>query len=173
MFPYDYSSSIDSASILKYRLAVNSIVCGAYYFYFYAGLYINGWGKRKFFPGSYPTRGNMVHNVYYWFLGVLQWTLYEVAMQKLWGSGMMPGPPTYEEVFSSNRLLALNVATILAIPIWRDIHFYSAHRFLHIRPLYRLVHSLHHRNTDPEPFSGMTMHPVEVKALLRDLEVQS
>jgi hypothetical protein len=25
----------------------------------------------------------------------------------------------------------------------------------------KYVHSLHHRNMDPEPFSGMTMHPVE------------
>jgi sterol desaturase/sphingolipid hydroxylase (fatty acid hydroxylase superfamily) len=25
----------------------------------------------------------------------------------------------------------------------------------------RYVHKLHHRNADPEPFSGITMHPVE------------
>ena len=30
-----------------------------------------------------------------------------------------------------------------------------------IRAVYKYVHSLHHRNADPEPFSGMTMHPVE------------
>jgi sterol desaturase/sphingolipid hydroxylase (fatty acid hydroxylase superfamily) len=27
--------------------------------------------------------------------------------------------------------------------------------------LYKYVHSLHHRNTDIEPFSGLCMHPVE------------
>ena len=59
------------------------------------------------------------------------------------------------------RKMLLNALVLLAIPIWRDVHFYSAHRFIHIRAIYRLVHSLHHRNTDPEPFSGMTMHPVE------------
>eukprot|EP00656_Telonema_subtile_P037843 TRINITY_DN4224_c0_g1_i1.p1 TRINITY_DN4224_c0_g1~~TRINITY_DN4224_c0_g1_i1.p1 ORF type:complete len:272 (-),score=57.87 TRINITY_DN4224_c0_g1_i1:64-879(-) len=47
------------------------------------------------------------------------------------------------------------------IPLWRDLHFYIAHRFIHIRCIYKYVHSLHHRNADPEPFSGMTMHPVE------------
>ena len=30
-----------------------------------------------------------------------------------------------------------------------------------IRPLYKFVHALHHRDTDPEPFSGMCMHPIE------------
>ena len=27
--------------------------------------------------------------------------------------------------------------------------------------LYRYVHALHHRNTDIEPFAGLSMHPVE------------
>jgi len=31
----------------------------------------------------------------------------------------------------------------------------------HIRPLYKYVHSLHHKNTDPEPWSGLCMHPIE------------
>jgi hypothetical protein len=57
--------------------------------------------------------------------------------------------------------MAIHVFWILLIPLWRDLHFYFAHRFLHIRAVYKYVHSLHHRNTDPEPFSGMTMHPVE------------
>lgn len=26
---------------------------------------------------------------------------------------------------------------------------------------YRFVHSLHHRNTDIEPFAGLCMHPIE------------
>jgi len=35
------------------------------------------------------------------------------------------------------------------------------HRLLHFKPLYQQVHSLHHRNTDVEPFSGLCMHPIE------------
>ena len=50
---------------------------------------------------------------------------------------------------------------VLLVPLWRDLHSYIAHRFVHIRAVYRFVHSLHHRNADPEPFSGLTMHPVE------------
>lgn len=153
-FPYGEVS-------FAYRLVVNTLLCGTYYFFFYAGLYLAGMSKRKFSPGSYPTTWNMIHNVYYWFLGVLQWTCYEYAMQKLWASDILSTPPTYGEILSDKHLMWLNCGTLLLIPIWRDFHFYSAHRFLHVRPLYRLVHSLHHRNTDPEPFSGLAMHPVE------------
>lgn len=41
------------------------------------------------------------------------------------------------------------------------MQFYFAHRLLHFKPIYYLVHSLHHRNTDIEPFAGLSMHPVE------------
>lgn len=27
--------------------------------------------------------------------------------------------------------------------------------------MYKYIHSLHHRNTDIEPFSGLCMHPLE------------
>ena len=43
------------------------------------------------------------------------------------------------------------------VPTWQ----YFAHRLLHVRPLYKFVHSLHHRNTDIEPFAGLCMHPIE------------
>ena len=31
----------------------------------------------------------------------------------------------------------------------------------HLRFMYKYVHSVHHRNTDIEPFAGLSMHPVE------------
>ena len=47
------------------------------------------------------------------------------------------------------------------IPLWREVHFYAIHRLIHWPPLYQAVHSLHHRNTNPGPWSGLSMHPVE------------
>lgn len=134
-FPYSYSEG--TWNTMGYRLLVNCALAFAYYFFFYFGLYIANWGKRKFYPGNYPTIGNMAHNMCYWFLGVLQWTAYEIGMQKIWASNLFPTPPTMAEIRASPELIALNVGVLLLIPIWRDIHFYSAHRFLHIRPLYR------------------------------------
>ena len=44
---------------------------------------------------------------------------------------------------------------------YADFHFYFIHRWLHLPGLYKYVHSLHHRNTDIEPFAGLCMHPIE------------
>ena len=50
---------------------------------------------------------------------------------------------------------------MLLIPLFREIHFYLVHRLIHWPPLYRAVHSLHHKNANPGPWSGLAMHPVE------------
>ena len=34
-------------------------------------------------------------------------------------------------------------------------------RFIHIKAMYKYIHAVHHRNTDIEPFAGLSMHPVE------------
>ena len=53
------------------------------------------------------------------------------------------------------------VALILLIPVIAEAHFYAVHRLIHWPPLYRTVHKLHHRNINPGPWSGLSMHPVE------------
>lgn len=53
------------------------------------------------------------------------------------------------------------VVIFLLIPIWRELHFYTVHRLIHVPQLYKLVHALHHRNTNPSPWSGLSMHPLE------------
>jgi len=46
-------------------------------------------------------------------------------------------------------------------PLWISFHFYWVHRLLHWPPIYRIAHSLHHRNTNVGPWSGLSMHPIE------------
>jgi sterol desaturase/sphingolipid hydroxylase (fatty acid hydroxylase superfamily) len=162
VFPYDMESAAKGFAFhwVAKRVAVIFAVASVYYGFFWWALYIQGLAERKYKPGCYPTMGNMVHNLWYWSLGVLQWSLSDVAMTRLWASGAVPYVSD-AEVFSSPTQFLILVATVLAIPLWRDTHFYFVHRFSHIRAVYKYVHSLHHRNTDPEPFSGLTMHPVE------------
>ena len=57
--------------------------------------------------------------------------------------------------------MTLFVIAAFWVPLYREFHFYFAHRFIHIKAVYKYVHALHHRNTDIEPFAGLSMHPVE------------
>jgi sterol desaturase/sphingolipid hydroxylase (fatty acid hydroxylase superfamily) len=53
------------------------------------------------------------------------------------------------------------VFLLVLTPVVHSVHFYFAHRLLHVRFLYRKVHVLHHHNVEVGPWSGLAMHPVE------------
>ena len=53
------------------------------------------------------------------------------------------------------------VGLLLLVPLFREVHFYLTHRLLHIPVLYKYFHHIHHRNTNPGPWSGLSMHPFE------------
>jgi sterol desaturase/sphingolipid hydroxylase (fatty acid hydroxylase superfamily) len=50
---------------------------------------------------------------------------------------------------------------MLVLVFFHAVHFYVFHRLLHVKPLYRTVHYLHHQSINPGPWSGLAMHPVE------------
>lgn len=86
--------------------------------------------------------------------GVTIWTAYEVVTLWAYAHGYIP----YLDVAAHPVYTAV---LMLLIPPFRNLHFYLVHRALHWPPLYKWVHSLHHNNTNPSPFSGLAMHPVE------------
>jgi sterol desaturase/sphingolipid hydroxylase (fatty acid hydroxylase superfamily) len=67
----------------------------------------------------------------------------------------------YAPVVSWRAHPAYCVLLMMLIPLFHEIHFYSTHRMIHWPPLYRAVHSVHHHNVNPGPWSGLAMHPVE------------
>uniref|UniRef100_A0A6B2LCL5 Fatty acid hydroxylase domain-containing protein n=1 Tax=Arcella intermedia TaxID=1963864 RepID=A0A6B2LCL5_9EUKA len=102
----------------------------------------------------------MLHNIYYAILGCFQWTVWEIVFLYGFVNGRLPVVMD-SQLFSSWYNIAGLIFWILFLPIWRDVQFYFVHRFIHVRPYYKFVHSLHHRNVYPEPFSGIAMHPIE------------
>jgi sterol desaturase/sphingolipid hydroxylase (fatty acid hydroxylase superfamily) len=106
--------------------------------------------SNRFLFGS-QTRENV-----FWTLtsGVSVWTAYEVLTLWLGANGRLPFSPwaTHPVWFA---------VVLVLTPLWRELHFYAVHRLIHARALYERVHALHHRNTNPGPWSGLSMHPVE------------
>ena len=106
--------------------------------------------------GKYSFRNQVWDNVF-WSLasGTTIWSIYEVLY--FWGvaNGVIPTL----SLISDHPILF--VAWLLALPILTSSHFYFIHRLLHWPVLYRRVHSVHHRNIQVGPWSGMSMHPVE------------
>eukprot|EP00811_Abedinium_folium_P033732 NODE_6674_length_1649_cov_9.680026.p1 GENE.NODE_6674_length_1649_cov_9.680026~~NODE_6674_length_1649_cov_9.680026.p1 ORF type:complete len:457 (-),score=129.84 NODE_6674_length_1649_cov_9.680026:206-1576(-) len=159
--PYDIAAFRDGYPLksVLLRLAVNFAYAFAYYAFFFVTLYQCGLAQRKY-SQKFPTPANMAHDLYYWFLGVMCVTVLECIMLRLWATGAVPYV-TNEALLGSAAYIAVNVVWALIVPILRDMHFYAAHRLIHVRCIFQYVHKLHHRDSDPEPFSGMCMHPVE------------
>jgi Delta7-sterol 5-desaturase len=53
------------------------------------------------------------------------------------------------------------VATIPIMILIHDAYFYWSHRFLHWRPVFRVVHAVHHRSNNPSPWAALSFHPLE------------
>jgi len=135
-------------------------IAGGLHYFFYIR---KEQGKRLKFDHRDLARGNklwnfsnQVHDNVFWSLGsgVLQLTMYQVVIMWLMANEYVP---TIN--LTSNPILF--VAGLVLLPIWSAFHFYWMHRLLHLPFIYKHVHSLHHRNVNIGPWSGLSMHPVE------------
>jgi len=128
--------------------------------YWHVTLYGLGWAERPFIASRAYKIDKVAHNLFWSVSGVAIWVAFENVFAFLWASGRL-AYMSDGEAFGSRLGTAKFVAALALTPIWRDFHFYFAHRLLHFNALYAQVHSLHHRNTDIEPFAGLCMHPIE------------
>ena len=142
------------------NLALMILVAGGLHLYFYTftkqGQKLRYDKRPLMVNGKQFTLGGQIRDNMFWTLtsGVGFWTAYEVLM--FWAMANGYAPVLY---WSDSPFWF--VALFLLIPVWESFYFYWIHRFLHVPLLYRHVHSLHHRNINVGPWSGMSMHPVE------------
>ena len=120
-------------------------------------------GERFKYNAKWPssksdrfTFGSQTRENVFWSLasGLPIWTAWEVVTLWLFASGKIAWIDIGDHPIWF-------VALMLLVPLFRELHFYAVHRLIHWPPLYKAVHSLHHRNTNPGPWSGLSMHPVE------------
>lgn len=177
LFPYDLAGAAGAAAansadaslseagsaiqfLLPSRLAVNLAITLAYVGFWHCATHgAWGWSKRSYAKRVY-NRSKLLHNVFYTCLGVAQWSFWECAFLACYATGRLPYLPDAEAVGTWPGRLHVAAACLL-VPAVRDFHFYFAHRFVHVKFLYKYVHALHHRCADTEPFSGLAMSPTE------------
>lgn len=131
-----------------------------YFSFWHVSLYYTQMANRPFIENREYSLDKMTHNIFWTTSGIAIWTVFENVFAYLWATGRLSYISDINSMTTPWGLGAFFLA-LMGVPVWRSIHFYFAHRFLHYTPLYKQVHSLHHRNTDIEPFSGLCMHPVE------------
>lgn len=147
------------------------VVAGGLHLWFYG---IDGQGNRqKYDPRPMTNRKNALFkfgtqlrdNMFYNLASAVPIiTAYEVVFRWLYANN------TLETLhFSDHPIWFVVLFPLLCL--WQSLHFYCIHRLIHWPPLYRHVHSVHHRNVNPGPWSGNSMHPVEIAAYFSALLV--
>lgn len=53
------------------------------------------------------------------------------------------------------------ILSFLMMILIQDTYFYWIHRLMHHPKLYRLVHLVHHKSTNPSPWTSYSFHPLE------------
>lgn len=100
-------------------------------------------------------RNQLLDNVFWTIASAVPiWTAYEVVTFWAQANGKIP----YVS-WSAHPVYCLLLMCF--IPLFHEVHFYVVHRLIHWQPLYRHIHSLHHKNVNPGPWSGLSMHPIE------------
>ena len=149
-----------AAMVYLRNLLTMILVAGGLHYYFYKKQaqetdlkYVTPFLHRK--SDRFLFNNQLYDNMFYTLVsGVAIWSAYEVLMFWAMGSG-------YVNVIAFDDMPIWSILALPAISLWISFHFYVNHRILHIKPLYDAFHSLHHRNVNVGPFSGISMHPVE------------
>jgi sterol desaturase/sphingolipid hydroxylase (fatty acid hydroxylase superfamily) len=148
------------AAIFGRNLALLVLIVGAWHLRLYVQ---KAQGMEYKYSGRWLAKGSsaflfkdqLLDNIFWTLISAVPiWTAYEVATLWAQANGLIP-------VITWSAHPIYCVLLMCFIPLFREVHFYLVHRLLHVRPLYRWVHNLHHANVNPGPWSGLAMHPVE------------
>jgi len=161
--------SLDTAKVLAIswifqiwaiNMSLMIVIAGGLHWYFYIK---RAQGKRLKFDHRDQTKNNrlwkfadQVQDNMFWSLtsGVAQLTAFQALIMWAMANGYAP-------TISATSSPVWFVLCLLLLPIWSAFHFYWVHRLLHVPFLYKHVHSLHHKNVNIGPWSGLSMHPIE------------
>lgn len=162
-YPYDLNMQVltpISYNFIVQRFPMWFTTVFGYTAFWHVCLYFFNLSSRPFIENRPYNINKVVHNIFWNTSGIFIWTIFENIFCYLWSTNRLF---YIHDVISFGSVYGFIkfIIVLMGIPLWRSFHFYFAHRLLHFSPLYQQVHSLHHRNTDTEPFSGLCMHPIE------------
>ena len=112
--------------------------------------------KLKFNP-KYPSSSQQIREFKRTLISFIIGSTFEVILLETLSFSPPSSSPSQSPLYSTLSPLFLSIFLIF----WSDLHFYLTHRLLHINWLYNKVHIVHHESFNPEPWAGLSFHPIE------------
>ena len=124
-FPYDLSPSGSAAAapislaFFQQRFPLWLALTHGYTAFWHVTLYWLRWSDRPLIPSRIFSLGKVLHNVMHSTFGIAQWVVFENVFAFLWATGRLAYLSDADAASSSSGL-AIFVAGLIAIPLWRD-----------------------------------------------------
>ncbi len=132
------------------------------YFITASAAYLVFWGLLKnklthrIIQKKFPTSRKMWHEFKY--------SLSTVFIFALIGTGIVTAQQTgYTQIYTdiSEYGVLYMLGSFVLMVLIHDTYFYFAHRLMHHPKIFRHVHLVHHRSTNPSPWAAYSFHPIE------------
>ena len=106
-----------------------------------------------------PQRKHIVHEV--------KWSMMTRVMFGLISFGVVfaanSGDNNYTQLYLDigDYGWAYFIGSIIVLILLHDTYFYWMHRLIHHKKIYKYVHRVHHKSTNPTPLASFSFHPLE------------
>lgn len=123
-------------------------------------LFLYVWKKKKYWSAKiqqrYPGNKQILYEIKYSFFTILIFGL--VIFQVMWASKARLTLIYYPIDKYGYTYYFFSMLLMILV---HDAYFFWTHRFLHWKPLFKMVHKVHHYSINPTPFSSYCFHPLE------------
>ncbi len=130
------------------------IIAGLAFFIFYV-LYKQKWGSKKI-QLRFPKQKDYVREILFSTITIFIFATVPYVM-------LNTGLRQYTQFYTLDNPYPtwwFYTAFVLML-LLHDAYFYFTHRLMHHPKLFKLVHLLHHKSTNPSPWAALAFHPIE------------
>ncbi len=113
--------------------------------------------KLKKIQSKFPQSKDYRREIFYSIISIIIFSFPPVFI--LFNDGIRPYTQYYTDINQHSKLYFFS-AFILMIFI-HDAYFYWLHRLMHNKLLFKFVHLIHHKSTNPSPWAAYAFHPIE------------
>lgn len=130
------------------------IAAGSTYLLFW--VLLKNFLSHKFIQVKFPKAAKLWHEFRYSMSTIFIFALVGTGIAYLYKAGHTRIYTNIDDYGWAWLLFSIPLAIVM-----HDAYFYWTHRFMHLPKIYKHVHLVHHKSTNPSPWAAYSFHPLE------------